>query len=184
MRNLGKQLTEIRKSKGLSQEALAQKSNLNIRTIQRIENGENEPNGYTLNSICNALDIDIEEISNYGKTKDKTFLIWLHLSIILSIAVTFILWLIKRDKIEELDTQGKNLLLFRVCYRVLFVASFAIVMASTMHTHNNFSTEHFTDILFYGIAIDIIVSVIYPIYVAISIWKGKRVKNYYPRFFK
>lgn len=58
----GKRICEVRKLKGLTQEKLAELANVNLRTIQRIENNNGEPHGNTLNSICEVLEIKIEEI--------------------------------------------------------------------------------------------------------------------------
>lgn len=65
---LGLQLMEWRKSKGLTQEELAEKSNINVRTIQRIEAGVVEPRSYTLKTILTALDKDHDALSH--KTDD------------------------------------------------------------------------------------------------------------------
>lgn len=62
MNVVAKTISETRKSKGLTQEELAEKSQVNLRTIQRIENSESEPRGKTLNLICKALQIDIEDL--------------------------------------------------------------------------------------------------------------------------
>lgn len=65
MKNLiGNKISEIRKSKGLTQEKLAELSKVNLRTIQRIENNENEPRGNTLNLICDVLEIDCHYLIN------------------------------------------------------------------------------------------------------------------------
>ncbi|MCS5489833.1 helix-turn-helix domain-containing protein [Algoriphagus limi] len=40
---LGKKISELRKAKGMTQEELVEKCNLNVRTIQRIEAGEVTP---------------------------------------------------------------------------------------------------------------------------------------------
>ncbi len=66
---IGKKISDIRKTKGISQEELAELSKVNLRTIQRIENNENVPRGKTLNLICNALDLNLEEI----QTKKNVF---------------------------------------------------------------------------------------------------------------
>ena len=66
---IGNKISEHRKAKGLTQEELAELSKVNLRTIQRIENDENEPRGKTLILICEVLDINIEDLSN---TKNET----------------------------------------------------------------------------------------------------------------
>src|SRR5690606_16217596 len=60
MTTIGTKISDIRKSKGLTQEQLAELSKINLRTIQRIENNENEPRGTTLQLICDALEINSE----------------------------------------------------------------------------------------------------------------------------
>lgn len=60
MNSIGAKITEIRKRKGLSQEIVADKANINLRTLQRIEKGETEPHGNTLRSLCEVLDVNVE----------------------------------------------------------------------------------------------------------------------------
>lgn len=62
MHNIGKKIKEIRLTKGFSQEELAERSQLNLRTIQRIEKQETEPRGKTLHLLCHALELNLEEI--------------------------------------------------------------------------------------------------------------------------
>lgn len=62
------ELKKIREEKNLTQEELAEKSGLSVRTIQRIEAGT-EPKGYTLKTLASTLDISekdllIADISN------------------------------------------------------------------------------------------------------------------------
>ena len=63
MNIVAKKISETRKAKGLTQEELAEKSKVNLRTIQRIENNESEPRGKTLNLICDALQLDTSELT-------------------------------------------------------------------------------------------------------------------------
>ncbi len=69
----GKKICEARKLKGLTQEKLAELSKVNLRTIQRIENKNSEPHGNTLNSICEVLEIKIEDILIQGELIDADF---------------------------------------------------------------------------------------------------------------
>jgi transcriptional regulator with XRE-family HTH domain len=52
---LGKKISELRKAKGLTQEELVEKCNLNVRTIQRIEAGEVTPRTFTIKALFEAL---------------------------------------------------------------------------------------------------------------------------------
>lgn len=55
---LGIKLAELRKAKGLTQENLVAKCNINVRTLQRIEAGEVLPRSYTLQAILAVLEVD------------------------------------------------------------------------------------------------------------------------------
>ena len=58
---VGIQIAELRKAKGITQEELALKCNINVRTIQRIETGSVTPRSFTLNLIYSCLEFKIEE---------------------------------------------------------------------------------------------------------------------------
>lgn len=74
MKSIAEKLKEFRQGKGLTQEELAEKAKVNLRTIQRIEKKETEPRGKTLKLISEALDIETEEIiSNKNLSKDKNY---------------------------------------------------------------------------------------------------------------
>jgi transcriptional regulator with XRE-family HTH domain len=69
---LGKKISELRKAKGLTQEELVEKCNLNVRTIQRIESGEVTPRSYTIKALFEALDFNWENGNQPPTTiKDK-----------------------------------------------------------------------------------------------------------------
>lgn len=54
------QIRQKREQEGLSQEELARRAGINIRTLQRIEKGETSPYGATLRAINEALGLDME----------------------------------------------------------------------------------------------------------------------------
>lgn len=70
--DLGKKITELRKAKGLTQEELVDKCNLNVRTLRRIEAGEVTPRTYTIRTIFAALDFSIPEILESQMPGDTT----------------------------------------------------------------------------------------------------------------
>ena len=55
-------IIEARQSKGWSQEALAEHANLSLRTIQRVEQGETVPRGYTMQQLAQALGVPLEAL--------------------------------------------------------------------------------------------------------------------------
>jgi transcriptional regulator with XRE-family HTH domain len=51
-------LFEVRAANGLTQEEVAEKCNISVRTIQRIETGSVNPRAFTIKIICGALGFD------------------------------------------------------------------------------------------------------------------------------
>ena len=60
----------IREQKHLTQEELAEQSGLSVRTIQRIEAGQ-EPKGHTAKVLADILDLDVSSLSKSNKTTDS-----------------------------------------------------------------------------------------------------------------
>ncbi len=70
---LGLKISELRKSKGLTQEELVEQCNISVRTIQRIEAGEVTPRSYTIKTILSALDYDLDQIQTTNSKVAKEF---------------------------------------------------------------------------------------------------------------
>lgn len=76
----GKRLKNIRLSKNLTQENLAELININQRQISKIETGEHFPSANTLEKLCNVLDVlpcklfDFEFNSPDNQDVDEKFL--------------------------------------------------------------------------------------------------------------
>jgi|SRR5690554_5155896 len=179
MKTIGQKIAEIRKQKGLSQEELSENSKVSLRTIQRIEKDETDPRGATLKAVCEALQINIEDILDYGKHEDKTYLIFLHLSVLVfwvipfgNIILPLILWLNKKDKIVDVNIQGTNILNFQIVWTILSnicIVTFAIL--KIMHLENS-------NWFILAFLVLYIANFIYPIVNAILINKGKTEKFY------
>ena len=60
---LSQKILETRRKKGLTQEDLADRANLTVRTIQRIESGDTVPRPFTVKAIAAALEIRFEELT-------------------------------------------------------------------------------------------------------------------------
>ena len=65
MENLGDLFKKKRQVKGLTQEELADRTNINLRTIQRIENGENKPRLNTVRSLAGELGLELDALTEY-----------------------------------------------------------------------------------------------------------------------
>ncbi|WP_336836708.1 helix-turn-helix domain-containing protein [Sphingobacterium siyangense] len=69
-------LQSLREKLNLTQEELAQKSSISVRTIQRIEAGQS-PKGYTLRALAQALNVDESEFSAYDMPAESENLTWI-----------------------------------------------------------------------------------------------------------
>ncbi len=63
--DLGKKISELRQAKGFTQGELAERCNLSLRTIQRIESAEVMPRSFTIKLIFESLDYVIN--NSFGK---------------------------------------------------------------------------------------------------------------------
>lgn len=123
MDHIGSKIAEARRQQGYSQEALANQAGINLRTLQRIESGDNEPRGATLRLLCEALDIRMEDLVEYNRKEDPSFLRWFYLSTLLgcviplgNLLIPLILWLTNRDRVLGLQEHGRTLINFQIVW--------------------------------------------------------------------
>jgi len=64
--DFGTKLIDVRKAKGLTQEEVAEKCKITVRTIQRVESGLVQPRAYTIKTISDVLGFDFFETSDTG----------------------------------------------------------------------------------------------------------------------
>lgn len=179
MNEIGKKIKEIRKKKGLSQEELAESSKVNLRTIQRIENDENEPRGKTVNLICEVLEINAEDLLDYGKYEDKNYMIVFHLSVLVFLAIPIgniilplILWITKKDKIIGLKEIGANLLNFQIVWTIFTFITITVYAISKIMHYSQYS------ILFYLFIALYILNIVLSIFFAFKTRNEKTEKRY------
>jgi transcriptional regulator with XRE-family HTH domain len=55
-------IVALRKSRGWSQEALAEQSGVSLRTIQRVEQGDTVPRGHTVQALATALGVALDAL--------------------------------------------------------------------------------------------------------------------------
>ncbi|MGM0635443.1 MAG: DUF4870 domain-containing protein [Bacteroidota bacterium] len=184
MRNIGFKIRQIRKQKAWTQEDLAELAQVNLRTIQRIENSENEPSGKTLQLICSALEVNIEEVMDFGKETDTSFLLFFHLSVLSFILIPLgnvilplILWINNKNKIKELNKLGVNILNFQIIWSILvFISIIGFAYSKIMHYAY---TNHFLGI-WLGL---VVLNILLPIYYAFSTKKQQK-PAFYPNLIK
>jgi transcriptional regulator with XRE-family HTH domain len=143
--SLGSKVVSARKSKGLTQEQLAERASVTVRTIQRIESDESIPRDYTLKAIAAALGMPLEDFISVRSclnkvctaylsvqeekpaepTENRHFLQLLNLSAFSYLVVPFIHFLIpifllkkKKDKDDVLQTTGQRIIRQQIYWTV------------------------------------------------------------------
>ena len=74
--DFGKQLLKIRKARGLTQAEVAEKCNVTVRTIQRIESGTVIPRSSTVKIISESLEVDFFKITNQNSNLKSHVMLW------------------------------------------------------------------------------------------------------------
>ncbi len=122
---IGNKIIELRKAKGLTQEELAIRCGINVRTVQRIESGSVSPRIATLKLIGDELDYEIP----FDESDDTKFwLLTLHLSNFISIPIIpLIIWSMKKDENPEIDRHGKDVINFQISMMIYLFASAFLV---------------------------------------------------------
>ena len=139
MEMIGQKIKELRLLKGYTQEDLAERTNLSVRTIQRIENGEVDPRTYTLNLLAEALDVALEEFTSEIVEKEKLnativdhtqWLALLHLSgLFIMIFPPLILYIWKKPEIPEMQSHFKEVMNFQLSMLVYLLGATILIMA-------------------------------------------------------
>jgi transcriptional regulator with XRE-family HTH domain len=131
----GELIKQLRLKKGMTQEELAARTDISVRTIQRIENGEVDARAYTLQSIATALEIDFELLagsepeSKEGLVKEQssTWLPLVHLSgLFLLIVPPIILWILKRDEVPDIRKHAFDVLNFQLSMCLYLLVSLVL----------------------------------------------------------
>ncbi|WP_300441039.1 helix-turn-helix domain-containing protein [Christiangramia sp.] len=132
---LSQKIKDFRIKSGMSQEALAAKSGVSLRTIQRIENNETSPRGDTLKRISSALGISTEDFINVDKKKDKNYLVLLGLSPLsflvfplFGIIAPLLMWLFKRNDLRNVNKIGKIVMDFQISLIILILVIYALII--------------------------------------------------------
>jgi len=189
-KDLAQKIRVLRNRKGYSQEELAEKTGLSLRTIQRIENGETEPRGDSLKRLAITFEVSPDEIVDWTIQEDKGFLVAFNLSAlaflffpILGILVPLIIWISKKDKIRNLNEMAKDLLNFQITWTICFFIGYISIIMGTVLRIFHFTSGMTTLMLFFIMllwGIMYLFNLILVIVNAIRVNNGKMV-NYFPK---
>ena len=120
---IGSKIKDLRIRRGYTQVDLSEKTNLTVRTIQRIENDEVAPSNYSIKKLSEVLKVDLlllknkEQMENSKNLKNRSllWLILLHLSgLFLTVIPPLIIWLLFREKDERIEVHGKDIINFQL----------------------------------------------------------------------
>ena len=173
-------IKELRIKKGLTQEELAEKTELSARTIQRIENGEVDPRAYSLQMIAKALDVDfslfVEDESTEAKdknAKDSLFTLGLvHLSgMFLLFVPTILIWNSKKNKVEGITDHFNDVISFQLTIWLVFILPGLVMLY--FHRMNNINSR-----IHYMIGMVVILSALFSIYNTICVINNKPYKSF------
>lgn len=137
--SIAKNLVYQRKLKGYTQEELSEKTQVTVRTIQRIENGDVNPHLQTVKLLATALDIEVENLLVLENPKEeiilKKWLILLHgtpfLGFIIPLAnilFPLFLWVHKREDNKVYDNHGVRIINFQITMSVLYLISLVALL--------------------------------------------------------
>jgi len=118
---LAERIRQRRIQKGYSQEYLAESAKISIRTLQRIEGGQTQPQGHTLMALANALDLAIEDLMDFTKKNDRSILHLINLSALSyfvlplgNIILPLIIWIMYKDRVEGVNRFGKRQIFIQI----------------------------------------------------------------------
>ena len=136
--SIARNLVYQRKLKGLTQKELSDKTNVTVRTIQRIEKGETEPHLQTVKLIAAALEIEVDALIPLDDPKkesiQKKWLLLFHsipfIGFVLpffNIFIPLFIWIHKREDNPVYYEHGRKVINFQLSimlYFILIMATF------------------------------------------------------------
>ncbi len=137
--SVGKNLVYQRKRKGYTQEELSARTEVTVRTIQRIEKGDVNPHLQTVKLLATALDINVDDLLYLENPKEeaiqKKWLLLLHGTPLLGFVIPFcnvlfplFLWIHKREDNPLYDRHGAKVVNFHITVLILYILSFVALL--------------------------------------------------------
>lgn len=179
---LAENLVYQRKLKGFSQKELSDRTNVTVRTIQRIEKGETEPHLQTVKMLAAALEIELNELLVLDDPKEKNiqkkWLLLLHatpfIGFVVPLANIFLplfLWIHKREDNKVYAEHGRKVINFQISIVLFFVLGMVLFFM-----RNSFFSESFPLIwCLTGIIVYAVIVMLVNIFTAVT-----QKKSFYP----
>ena len=132
--SISENLIYQRKLKGYSQEDLAEKTSVGVRTIQRIEKGEVQPHLQTVKLLAVGLEVNIDDLMVVENPKEETiqrkWMLLLHGTPFFGFIIPFanvlfplLIWIYKAEDNKIYDQHGRAVINFHSTISLLFVLS-------------------------------------------------------------
>lgn len=132
--SLKENLLYQRKLKGLTQEDLADKTTVGVRTIQRIEKGEVQPHLQTVKLLAVGLEIDVNDLIVLENPKEETikrkWMLLLHGSPFFGLIIPManvlfplFIWISKAEDNKIYDEHGRAVINFHCTINLLLIIS-------------------------------------------------------------
>ncbi len=123
-----------RKLKGYTQDELAERTTVGLRTIQRIEKGEVQPHLQTIKLLAVGLEIEVEDLIVLDDPKEepisRKWMLLLHASPffgfiipLANILFPMFVWMNKADDSKVYDSHGRAVINFHSTISLFFVLS-------------------------------------------------------------
>jgi uncharacterized Tic20 family protein len=169
-----------RNLQGLSQDKLAEKAGINIRTLQRIEKNEVKPQPYTLGRLADSLGVKIEDLtaptpSSLTDEKSPRQLSIIHFSALAgcviplgNILAPLFLWLFNKQTSEIWNSHAQKVINFQISWIIYLFAALVLY----------FTIEQLAFFVFLFPVITIINIILLPVYSGILVIKNKQ--PFYP----
>lgn len=180
---IAKKIIHYRKVRGITQETLAEATGLNVRTIQRIESGEVDPRLYTLRSIADALEVNLEELLPEPTQHELNQIAILHVTpfafflfpVVGNVLLPFIFWMLKREEVNGINKHGKDILNGQLTYSivvsVLMLAFFAFIITMSFFPGNPALINAFMHFPIYAVIWMMLCTVVFGIFPAMNAMK-------------
>jgi len=124
----GQQIKEARIRKGMTQQELADKTSINVRTIQRIENEEVLARAYSIKMIASVLELEPQTLMDNQESEtaekegkvNKVWLAFLHLSGFLLLP-TVMIWIFEKKRIQGVRKHVADIINFQLTMLVFLI---------------------------------------------------------------
>lgn len=156
--HIAQKIAELRNQKGLTQEELAAKCNINVRSIQRIEKGEVLPRKYTLKILSEALGYDLLNQNNETKPdgyyngwiigfySSSLLAAFLPYGLIITLVILAILWQKYKHESDMIYMHGKNVINFQIVMLIYALILFCFLLYQIYSSTVSFSSSNSLEI--------------------------------------